>query len=140
MLGKSTQDLLKKEYLEPFHKEPMNPKRETYQLSDCSDVLQIRPEVSNEGKLSLYFSGEGCQLSLSSASLMCRLLEGFTPQDAQQQIQRVKTSLFQGSPMEMTEELSFLSVFYTKPNRRNCVALAWEGLEKELLKLSSQEE
>lgn len=134
MLDPQTRERLQEEYTKPFHQIPFSESKKTYEVAGCSDILQITLNLSPEGEVSLYFAGEGCLLCLSSASLMCRLAERLTLPQLRELLKEAKNTLEKGVKAK-TQDLKFLETFYEKPNRRHCVALAWEGLEQELEKI-----
>jgi nitrogen fixation NifU-like protein len=98
----------------------------------CGDHVTLFAFASAEQKdlLSLKFTGQGCSLSMASASLMAELLQdrdrdGFAAVLAKFQEVR-KEGAKPGDPPTW----QVISGLRQYPVRSRCVCLAWQGLEK----------
>lgn len=133
MLNESEKNLIKTEALNPFHKKEKKEGITLYSFPNCSDIIQIFiSESSDKEKYTIYFAGEGCSLSQASASLMIRETNHKTKEEIFSLIEKVKKTLKEGENLKIPESLSFIKMFYQKPNRRQCIELGWLALEKEL--------
>ena len=91
----------------------------------CGDVLQLQLELSDDGHItSARFDGQGCSISMASASMMCVILEGKTLPEALELVQG------QSVNEDRLEDAALLSGVSKFPARIKCATLAWKALEK----------
>jgi len=107
----------------------------------CGDNLQLYLSLEELVAVSrvacikvLSFTGQTCALSPASASLMCALLEKENKQIA---LKNINQFLFwmNNQQTDLPSELTKLSCFRVTqkfPNRKDCVTMAWLGLQKSL--------
>lgn len=126
--------ILQKAYFEPFHKKKLNDNFPLYQSSHCSDSIRLEILPFEKQKIEVYFSAEGCQLSVASASLMCESVNHKTVEECLTLISQVRNCIKKGEKICFNQKLSYLNLFFQKPHRSYCTWLAWESLEKELYK------
>ena len=102
----------------------------------CIDNLNIYLKINNNIIEDASFEGEACVISISSTSIMCRLLEGKTIDEAIEIIKNydnmIEEKEFDRDILE--EALAYYDVA-KQPSRKTCATLTWHGLYKKLLEL-----
>lgn len=101
----------------------------------CGDRIQIQMEVK-DGKVDrALFTGEGCSISLASASMMTQAVKGLSVDEALA-LSTLFSNMMQGKDYDDEafdlgdiESLSGVTKF---PARIKCATLAWKALEKGL--------
>ncbi|MEB1808629.1 MAG: SUF system NifU family Fe-S cluster assembly protein [Bacillaceae bacterium] len=99
----------------------------------CGDRIQLQMQVE-DGKISAAkFVGEGCSISLASASMMTQAVKGLTVEEALKMSQ-IFSDMMQGKDYDDStfdlgdiEALQGVSKF---PARIKCATLAWKAMEK----------
>ncbi|GGE07943.1 iron-sulfur cluster assembly scaffold protein NifU [Marinithermofilum abyssi] len=99
----------------------------------CGDKVSLQMRIK-DGKIEeARFMGEGCSISLASASMMTEAVKGQTVEDALRYVQ-LFSDMMQGEdidtdefPLEDIEALQGVAKF---PARIKCATLAWKALEK----------
>lgn len=98
----------------------------------CGDLIQIQYRL-NEGKLEeVVFDGQGCAISLASASLMTELMQGKTVEEAKELID-LFSELIQGNEeidAKRLKDAVFLQGVVKFPTRIRCANLSWTALEE----------
>ena len=99
----------------------------------CGDSLRLQLQVEDDIVKDAKFEGEGCSISLASASMMTQIVKGKTVEEALQ-LANIFSEMVQGKEYDMDtfdlgdiEALSGVSKF---PARIKCATLAWKALEK----------
>ncbi|MCH5585648.1 SUF system NifU family Fe-S cluster assembly protein [Shimazuella sp. AN120528] len=99
----------------------------------CGDRISLQMNVENGMIKDAKFQGEGCSISLASASMMTESVKGLTVDQAlhlvdlfsrMMQGEEIDTEEF---PIEDIEALTGVAKF---PARIKCATLAWKALEK----------
>lgn len=100
----------------------------------CGDRIQLTLKV-NDGKVAdAKFEGEGCSISMSSASMMTQAIKGKDIKEALK-LSTIFSDMMQGKDYDDDidlgdiEALSGVSKF---PARIKCATLAWKAMEKGL--------
>lgn len=100
----------------------------------CGDRIQLTLKV-NDGKVTdAKFEGEGCSISMSSASMMTQAIKGKDINEALK-LSTIFSDMMQGKDYDDDidlgdiEALSGVSKF---PARIKCATLAWKAMEKGL--------
>ncbi|MDQ8735724.1 MULTISPECIES: Fe-S cluster assembly sulfur transfer protein SufU [unclassified Paenibacillus] len=120
-------------YKNPRNRGTMNEESVTINLNNptCGDRISLQLQVV-EGKVTdAKFSGEGCSISMSSASMMTEAVKGKTFDEALAMAEKF-SALMKGEPVEFDEyeELDALSGVNKFPARIKCATLAWNALRK----------
>ncbi|WP_141500386.1 Fe-S cluster assembly sulfur transfer protein SufU [Paenibacillus luteus] len=120
-------------YKNPRNRGTMNEDSVTINLNNptCGDRISLQLQVV-EGKVTdAKFSGEGCSISMSSASMMTEAVKGKTFDEALSMAEKF-SALMKGEPVEFDEyeELDALSGVNKFPARIKCATLAWNALRK----------
>lgn len=99
----------------------------------CGDKLVVYANEQDGRIEKLCFEGEGCAISMASASLMTEALQGKTLDEAQDLLQRFLRML-QGETVDETGlgKLMVLHGVCDYPARVKCASLSWRALEAAL--------
>lgn len=99
----------------------------------CGDSLRLQLQVEDGIVKDAKFEGEGCSISLASASMMTQIVKGKSVDEALQ-LADIFSQMVQGKDYDTEtfdlgdiEALSGVSKF---PARIKCATLAWKALEK----------
>ncbi|RAL27067.1 Fe-S cluster assembly sulfur transfer protein SufU [Thermoflavimicrobium daqui] len=99
----------------------------------CGDRISLQMRVVDHVIQEAKFIGEGCSISLASASMMTEAVKGLTVDQALELVD-LFSKMMQGEeidfdkfPLEDIEALTGVSKF---PARIKCATLAWKALEK----------
>jgi nitrogen fixation NifU-like protein len=101
----------------------------------CGDRVSVQMRVQDGTIEEAKFLGEGCSISLASASMMTEAVRGLKVEEALRlvdlfsEMMQGKDVDFEQFPLEDIEALSGVSKF---PARIKCATLAWKALEKGL--------
>lgn len=109
----------------------------------CGDRIQLTLKVE-DGKIeSAKFDGEGCSISLASASMMTQAVKGLAVEDAVK-LAKIFYDMMLGNEYDDEsydlgdiEALSGVSKF---PARIKCATLAWKAMEQGVGKTEEEEE
>ncbi|WP_047979629.1 Fe-S cluster assembly sulfur transfer protein SufU [Ornithinibacillus contaminans] len=98
----------------------------------CGDRIQLQLQVEDGIVKDAKFEGEGCSISMSSASMMTQAVKGKKVTDALE-MSKLFSNMMLGEEIETDldlgdiEALSGVSKF---PARIKCATLAWKAMEK----------
>jgi len=97
----------------------------------CGDKISLQLKVDNGIVQDAKYTGEGCSISMSSASMMTEAIKGKTVEQAQDMATRF-SSLMQGEDVQFDdyEDIEALSGVNKFPARIKCATLAWNALRK----------
>lgn len=97
----------------------------------CGDRISLQLKTNNGIVEDARFTGEGCSISMSSASMMTEAVKGKTIEEALDMAGRF-SSLMKGEDavFEDYEEIEALSGVNKFPARIKCATLAWNALRK----------
>lgn len=101
----------------------------------CGDRIELHLQVDDGKVTDVKFTGEGCSISLSSASMMTDVIKGLPVEDALK-LSQTFSEMIQGKEynhdklnMGDAEALQGVSKF---PARIRCATLAWKAMEQGL--------
>jgi nitrogen fixation NifU-like protein len=100
----------------------------------CGDRIQLTMKVDNGIVNDVKYEGEGCSISMSSASMMTQAIKGKKVEEALK-LAEVFSNMMQGKEYDEDldlgdiEALQGVSKF---PARIKCATLAWKAMEKGL--------
>lgn len=101
----------------------------------CGDEIHLTAKFGDDGSFQdIKFRGQGCAISLASASLMTMKLKGKSRTDAKQLIELFH-NLITGNSSEPGPKLGDLQVLNGVrkfPQRVKCAMLAWRAVEQAL--------
>ncbi|MNE78376.1 NifU-like protein [compost metagenome] len=97
----------------------------------CGDRISLQLQVEDGKVTDAKFSGEGCSISMSSASMMTEAVKGRTFDEAISMANKF-SELMKGEPVEFEEleDIEALSGVNKFPARIKCATLAWNALRK----------
>ncbi len=120
-------------YKNPRNRGTLSEEAVTVNLNNptCGDRIQLQLELEEGIVKQARFTGEGCSISLSSASMMTDAVRGKTYDQAIEMAEKF-SSLMKGEPVEFEEyeDLEALSGVNKFPARIKCATLAWNALRK----------
>ena len=101
----------------------------------CGDRIHLTLKVEDGMVTDAKFDGEGCSISMSSASMMTQIIKGKSSEDAMK-LAGIFSDMIQGKDYDEgdldlgdIEALQGVSKF---PARIKCATLAWKAMEKGL--------
>ncbi|MGD6842784.1 Fe-S cluster assembly sulfur transfer protein SufU [Bacillus infantis] len=100
----------------------------------CGDRIQLTLKVEDGKVADARFDGEGCSISMSSASMMTQAVKGQKVEDALK-LSKIFSDMMQGKEYDEDldlgdiEALQGVSKF---PARIKCATLSWKAMEKGL--------
>ncbi len=105
----------------------------------CGDRIQLTLKVENDQVVDAKFTGEGCSISMSSASMMTDAIKGRPIKEALK-LAHIFSEMVQGKdPEDLVEDedldlgdIEALSGVCKFPARIKCATLAWKAMEKAL--------
>ena len=97
----------------------------------CGDRISLQLKVEDGVVQDARYTGEGCSISMSSASMMTDAVKGKTVEEALELASRF-SSLMKGEDAEFEEyeDIEALSGVNKFPARIKCATLAWNALRK----------
>ncbi|GLX65684.1 Fe-S cluster assembly sulfur transfer protein SufU [Paenibacillus glycanilyticus] len=120
-------------YKNPRNRGTLDTESVTINLNNptCGDRISLQLQVEDGKVINAKFSGEGCSISLSSASMMTEAVKGKTYEEALDLAQRF-SGLMKGEDVEFeeNEDIEALSGVNKFPARIKCATLAWNALRK----------
>lgn len=101
----------------------------------CGDRIQLHLQVENDQVVEAKFTGEGCSISLSSASMMTDTVKGKSIKEALE-ISGIFSEMVQGKEYDDEKydlgDIEALQGVTKFPARIKCATLAWKAMEKGL--------
>ncbi len=99
----------------------------------CGDEIRLDMIIRGETIDDLRFSGQGCSISQSSASMLTERLKGRTVEEAERVLGQVRAMLIEGAPPdEELGDLQALEGVAKLPVRVKCALLSWNVLQEGL--------
>ncbi|MBR2568872.1 MAG: SUF system NifU family Fe-S cluster assembly protein, partial [Paenibacillus sp.] len=97
----------------------------------CGDRISLQLLLDNGTVKDARFTGEGCSISMSSASMMTEAVKGKTLEEALNLADRF-SAMVKGEEVEFDEyeDIEALSGVNKFPARIKCATLAWNALRK----------
>jgi nitrogen fixation NifU-like protein len=120
-------------YKNPRNRGTLDDESVTINLNNptCGDRISLQLQVVDGKVVDAKFTGEGCSISMSSASMMTEAVKGHTFEEALNMAERF-SSLMKGDNVEFeeNEDIEALSGVNKFPARIKCATLAWNALRK----------
>ena len=102
----------------------------------CIDNIDLYIKMDKDIIKEIYFEGEACVISISSTSIMSRLLEGKTIDEALEIISNYRDMIEEKEYREdILEEAIVYDDVAKQPSRKKCATLSWRGLYNKLLEI-----
>ncbi|MCR8643674.1 SUF system NifU family Fe-S cluster assembly protein [Paenibacillus sp. N1-5-1-14] len=96
----------------------------------CGDKISLQMQIVDGIVKAAKFEGEGCSISMSSASMMTDAVRGKTLEEALKLAEQF-SELMKGQDIEFDyEDIAALSGVNKFPARIKCATLAWNALRK----------
>ncbi|SEB07855.1 nitrogen fixation protein NifU [Thalassobacillus cyri] len=99
----------------------------------CGDRIQLQLQVEDGLVKDAKFDGEGCSISMSSASMMTQAVKGMRIEDALS-MSKLFSDMMQGKEIDEQEfdlgDIEALQGVSKFPARIKCATLAWKAMEK----------
>ncbi len=96
----------------------------------CGDELELFIDLQDDKIASVKFTGEGCAISQSSASMMTEAIKGKTVSEALALSQKFKDMIHGDAPAEELGDLKMLQGISKLHARVKCATLGWITLEQ----------
>jgi nitrogen fixation NifU-like protein len=107
----------------------------------CGDEIHLGVRFGTDGRLQeIRFSGQGCAISLASASMMTTKLKGKSRAEATE-IGRAFQDLVTGAEAEQSKNLGDLQLLQGVrkfPQRVKCAMLAWRAVEQAMAQTAGE--
>ncbi|EXX91576.1 nitrogen fixation protein NifU [Paenibacillus darwinianus] len=120
-------------YKNPRNRGTMDEGSVTVNLNNptCGDRISLQLQVEDGIVKQARYTGEGCSISMSSASMMTDAVKGRTIDEALAMADKF-SSLMKGEPVDFEEyeDIEALSGVGKFPARIKCATLAWNALRK----------
>jgi len=102
----------------------------------CGDRIQLTMKVENDVVVDAKFEGEGCSISMSSASMMTDAIKG-RPVEEALKLANTFSDMMQGKDVDVDDnddigDIEALQGVCKFPARIKCATLAWKAMEKAL--------
>ncbi|KGA96412.1 nitrogen-fixing protein NifU [Alkalihalobacillus alcalophilus ATCC 27647 = CGMCC 1.3604] len=101
----------------------------------CGDRIQLQMKVDEGKVIDAKFEGEGCSISLSSASMMTQAIKGLTKDEAIE-MSHIFSDMMLGKDYDDEKfdlgDIEALQGVAKFPARIKCATLAWKAMEKGL--------
>lgn len=127
-------EIIMDNYMYPYHKEVPSNKEEYIKVNSnnesCIDNIDMYLKVEDNIIKKVYFDGEACAISTSATSVMIKLLENKSLDDALKLSEEYAKMIEEGTESEDLEEALAYSEIYKQQNRKHCAMLPWLGLKK----------
>ncbi|OEF99401.1 SUF system NifU family Fe-S cluster assembly protein [Vulcanibacillus modesticaldus] len=105
----------------------------TIQLKNptCGDQIRLQMKIDDGKIIDCKFDGEGCSISMASASMMTEAIKGLDVNDALDLADRFsKMMLGKDVDTEDFEDIEALQGVCKFPARIKCATLSWKAMEK----------
>ncbi|GAK14006.1 Fe-S cluster assembly sulfur transfer protein SufU [Geomicrobium sp. JCM 19039] len=143
MSMQSNLDTLYRQVIMDHYKNPRNrgelPEDDTLTVNmnnpSCGDRIQLHLQVEGDQVKDAKFTGEGCSISLSSASMMTDAVKGKRIDEALE-LSNIFSEMVQGKEYDDEKfdlgDIEALQGVTKFPARIKCATLAWKAMEKGL--------
>lgn len=136
-------EILLDHYRHPRHREPVSsPNAEAHGHNPlCGDEVDVSLRVSDDEVAAVGFDGQGCSISMASASMMAEGIDGKPIDDVRDLISRFRQMLVEGKdPADLGDlgDLEALAGVRRYVARVKCAMLPWTALEAGLAQLEEQ--
>jgi nitrogen fixation protein NifU and related proteins len=98
----------------------------------CGDVIHLTLQVENDIVQNAKFEGEGCSISMASASMMTQIVKGKNVDEAVK-LAHVFSDMMLGKDIDDSIDLGDIEALAGVakfPARIKCATLAWKAMEK----------
>lgn len=120
-------------YKNPRNRGTLNEEALTINLNNptCGDRISLQLQVEEGIVKQAKYTGEGCSISMSSASMMTEAVKGKTVEEALALADKFSTFIKGGeAEFDELEDIEALSGVSKFPARIKCATLSWNALRK----------
>lgn len=104
----------------------------------CIDNLDLQIKIDKDIIKDIRFDGEACAISTSATSIMIRLLEGKTIDEALEIINNYENMINENEyNKDILDEANVYDEIYKQPNRKKCALLPYKGIKEYLMSLKN---
>ncbi|WP_373893234.1 Fe-S cluster assembly sulfur transfer protein SufU [Virgibacillus natechei] len=97
----------------------------------CGDRIQLHLQIEDNIVKDVKFEGEGCSISMASASMMTQAIKGMNLDDALEMSQTFSEMMIgKDVDTESLEDIAALQGVSKFPARIKCATLPWKAMEK----------
>jgi nitrogen fixation NifU-like protein len=126
--------IIQDHYRNPRHKKHLGKEEQNVVLDNpsCGDRIALCLEMKGEAIRNLLFDGEGCSLSMASASMLTDMLIGKSLKEARlitDQIQSIFRGETPANRLDSFGDIAALKNLIDYPVRKKCATLAWETMD-----------
>jgi nitrogen fixation NifU-like protein len=134
-LNKLYDSVIREHYAHPYHFEKRKDFHPLIKSNNpvCGDRYEFYVEIKDDKIQSVYFHGFGCAVSMASASVLSKTLEGKTIQEVRD-ICDLFLKTINGAEQNQFAEFNSFAAVKNFPARYECAALAWNEMKKFLNK------
>ena len=105
----------------------------------CIDDITVQAKVKDGRIDEIRFDGQACTISTASTSIMTRLLEGKTIEEAKEIINNFFNMVYEEDfDEDLLEDAIVFETVSRQPNRINCATIGWRGLSEILKELEDE--
>jgi len=103
----------------------------------CGDELTLHLKLDGDRVVDIRFEGNGCAISMASASMLTEDLKGRTVAEVERRVEQFRALIRDGKEPEgePLDDLASLAGVAQLPVRVKCATLAWTTLEQGLLQV-----
>lgn len=103
-----------------------------YKNPTCGDVMTLYLEIKDNKISQISFLGEGCIISMASASMMTELLQNQSIDTVKELRQSMETMIRTGHIDDafQDDEISALQGVHALRARHNCALMPWQALDR----------
>lgn len=121
-------------YKKPRNKGVLSDNNVTVDMNNptCGDVIHLTMQVEHDIVQDAKFEGEGCSISMASASMMTQIIKGKHVEEAVQ-LAHTFSDLMLGKDIDESIDLGDIEALAGVakfPARIKCATLAWKAMEK----------
>ena len=128
----------------PYNKEVPADKNDYIKVNSnnesCIDNIDIYLKIEDNIIKKIYFDGEACAISTSATSVMIKILENKSLDEALRLSEEYESMIEDGTESEDLEEALAYGEIYKQQNRKHCAMLPWLGLKKAILNYKNSPE
>lgn len=118
-----------------------NIKHVHYKNPTCGDVMTLYMELSDIGVIEdIAFIGEGCSISMASASIMTELLKGVPLQEASKLRKGMESLIRNGAipdDCDLGDAVALEGVHKLRA-RHNCALMGWQAFDRVIGKIENE--
>ncbi len=127
-------EIIQEHYRNPRHKKALTEDQQNAVMDNpsCGDRVALKIEMEGSTVKEIIFDGEGCSISMASASILTELLTGKTLEEAKiiaGEINQTFRGEISPETLEKYGDIAALQGLVQYPVRLKCATLAWQTLD-----------